>query len=136
MDSILKFDQIILVDDNDTTNFYNEDVINDLKWSAPAKVFNNGEEAIEHLKSIELINEDFKVLMLLDIKMPGMDGLELLESMEEDDLKILDHLYVVMLTSSNLKVDVEKSSRYNVVVGYLEKPLSVEKLINAVNGKF
>ncbi len=136
MDSILKFDQIILVDDNDTTNFYNEDVINDLKWSAPAKVFNNGEEAIEHLKSIELINEDFKVLMLLDIKMPGMDGLELLESMEEDDLKILDHLYVVMLTSSNLKVDVEKSSRFNVVVGYLEKPLSVEKLINAVNGKF
>lgn len=136
MDAILKFDQIILVDDNDTTNFYNEDVINDLKWSAPARVFNNGEDAIAHIKTIQPTSDDFKILMLLDIKMPGMDGLEVLESMEEDELKILDYLYVVMLTSSNLKVDVEKSSRFNFVMGYLEKPLSIEKLLNAINGKF
>jgi CheY-like chemotaxis protein len=136
MDTMLKFDHIILVDDNDTTNFYNEDVINDLKWSTPAKVFNNGEEAIAHLQTLEPTGDDFKVLMLLDIKMPGLDGLEVLEAMEEEELPILNNLYVVMLTSSNLKVDVEKSSRFNFVVGYLEKPLSVEKLINAVNGKF
>ncbi len=136
MDTILKFDHILLVDDNDTTNFYNEDVINDLKWSTPAKVFNNGEDAIAHIKTLQPTGDDFKVLLLLDIKMPGMDGLEVLESMEDEELKILDNLYVVMLTSSNLKVDVEKSSRFNFVVGYLEKPLSVEKLINAVNGKF
>jgi CheY-like chemotaxis protein len=136
MNTILKFDQIILVDDNDTTNFYNEDVINDLKWSAPAKVFNNAEDAMTHIKGLQPTGDDFKVLLLLDIKMPGIDGLEMLEMMEEDELKILDYLYVVMLTSSNLKVDVEKSSRFNFVVGYLEKPLSVEKLINSVNGKF
>lgn len=136
MDTILKFDHIILVDDNDTTNFYNEDVINDLKWSTPAKVFNNAEDAIEHIRSLQPSGDDFKILLLLDIKMPGMDGLEMLEMMEEEEMKILDYLYVVMLTSSNLKVDVEKSSRFNFVVGYLEKPLSVEKLINTVNGKF
>jgi CheY-like chemotaxis protein len=63
-------------------------------------------------------------LILLDLKMPGMNGIEVLREIRSDDL--LKDLPVVVFTSSSLKSDRTKA----IAAGasdYLQKPLALDQ---------
>ncbi len=82
----------------------------------------NGYEA---LKKIETASPD---IVLLDIWMPGMDGIETLKEIK----KIAPNLPVVMITghgSIESAVDATKSGAYD----FLEKPLSLDKVMLTIN---
>jgi len=82
----------------------------------------NGYEA---LKKIETHSPD---IVLLDIWMPGMDGIETLKEIK----KIAPHLPVVMITGHGTiesAVDATKSGAYD----FLEKPLSIDKVMVTIN---
>jgi len=82
----------------------------------------NGYEA---LKKIETDSPD---IVLLDIWMPGMDGIETLKEIK----KIAPNLPVVMITghgSIESAVDATKSGAYD----FLEKPLSIDKVMVTIN---
>ena len=64
-------------------------------------------------------------LVLLDINMPGMDGLELLGRMRADD--VLRHVPVVMCTTSISDKDMARAKSLGAV-GYLIKPPQMAKL--------
>ena len=82
----------------------------------------NGYEA---LKKIEAESPD---IVLLDIWMPGMDGIETLKEIK----KIAPNLPVVMITGHGTiesAVDATKSGAYD----FLEKPLSIDKVMVTIN---
>ncbi len=82
----------------------------------------NGYEA---LKKIETHSPD---IVLLDIWMPGMDGIETLKEIK----KISPHLPVVIITGHGTiesAVDATKSGAYD----FLEKPLSIDKVMVTIN---
>ncbi|CCK78773.1 sigma-54-dependent transcriptional regulator [Desulfobacula toluolica] len=82
----------------------------------------NGYEA---LKKIETESPD---IVLLDIWMPGMDGIETLKEIK----KITPNLPVVMITGHGTiesAVDATKSGAYD----FLEKPLSIDKVMVTIN---
>ena len=82
----------------------------------------NGYEA---LKQVETLSPD---IVLLDIWMPGMDGIETLKEIK----KIAPHLPVVMITGHGTiesAVDATKSGAYD----FLEKPLSIDKVMVTIN---
>ena len=82
----------------------------------------NGYEA---LKKIEAESPD---IVLLDIWMPGMDGIETLKEIK----KITPSLPVVMITGHGTiesAVDATKSGAYD----FLEKPLSIDKVMVTIN---
>ena len=82
----------------------------------------NGYEA---LKKIEIESPD---IVLLDIWMPGMDGIETLKEIK----KIAPNLPVVMITGHGTiesAVDATKSGAYD----FLEKPLSIDKVMVTIN---
>lgn len=82
----------------------------------------NGYEA---LKKIESESPD---IVLLDIWMPGMDGIETLKEIK----KIAPNLPVVMITGHGTiesAVDATKSGAYD----FLEKPLSIDKVMVTIN---
>lgn len=82
----------------------------------------NGYEA---LKKIETESPD---IVLLDIWMPGMDGIETLKEIK----KIAPSLPVVMITGHGTiesAVDATKSGAYD----FLEKPLSIDKIMVTIN---
>ncbi|MBU8849060.1 MAG: sigma-54 dependent transcriptional regulator [Desulfobacterales bacterium] len=82
----------------------------------------NGYEA---LKKIEAESPD---IVLLDIWMPGMDGIETLKEIK----KIMPSLPVVMITGHGTiesAVDATKSGAYD----FLEKPLSIDKVMVTIN---
>lgn len=122
------YDRIILIDDDGTTNFYHKDLLGEIFPEGEIFVFENGNDFLDHLNSGKLNqNGDLKTLVLLDINMPEIWGLDLLNNLDEDYDNI-EYMDIIMVSSSKLKSDVEKSSRYNSVLGYLEKPLNIDKI--------
>lgn len=75
------------------------------------------------------------VVVLLDIKMPRMDGLEVLKHMREDEH--LRHVPVVILSSSREESDLARSWDLGVNA-YVIKPVDVEQFFAAVRalGRF
>jgi response regulator of citrate/malate metabolism len=122
------YDRIILIDDDSTTNFYHKDLLGEIFPNVEIFIFENGSDFLDRLNA-EMLNgsNELKTLVLLDINMPGIWGLDLLNNLEED-FDNLEQIDIIMVSSSTLKSDVEKSSRYRSVLGYLEKPLTIEKI--------
>jgi two-component system OmpR family response regulator len=82
----------------------------------------NGQEALERTK--ELIPD----LMLLDLKMPGMDGYEVIRRLKGDDTT--RGIPIIVITAS--PVDKERDKVRVLGMGatqYMAKPLSVETIV-------
>ncbi len=85
----------------------------------------SGEKALSILKS-EKID-----LVLLDIAMPEMDGIETFERMNEDSIKVP----VIFLTASGYEDDVRTAVRLGAV-NYLKKPVVPTELLKRVAKEF
>ena len=79
----------------------------------------NGEEAIAYLKSGQQLPD----IILLDLNMPRMSGIEFLEILKKDP--ILRYLPTVILTTSENRVDLLKCYEIGIA-GYIIKPLKYE----------
>jgi two-component system response regulator len=87
----------------------------------------NGEEALEYLFSTEMISAP-KVI-LLDLKMPKVDGLEVLRRLKSDERRKV--IPVVILTSSREQRDIVES--YNLGVNaYVVKPVDFDRFAKAI----
>lgn len=91
----------------------------------PLEHAQDGEGAIERLKTYIHSSQPLPVLVLLDIKMPKMDGFETLNWIRSNPET--RELPVVMLTSSNLEPDIERSKSLGAD-SFLTKPPSLEDL--------
>jgi len=88
------------------------------------KIANTGEDAI---KSLDQENPD---IVLLDISMPGMDGLTVLKRIKEKKMRCK----VIMVTALETNVKIEEAMRLGAD-NYITKPLSLEYLERDVQEK-
>jgi two-component system response regulator len=88
----------------------------------------DGEEALDYLFSAEHASA-FPKLILLDIKMPKVDGIEVLRKIKSDEQRKV--IPVVLLTSSKEERDIIESYRLGVNA-YIVKPVEFDKFIKAV----
>ena len=93
-------------------------------------VVNDGEEALDFLHKRNSHLDAPKIsLMLLDLKMPKMNGFEVLEHIKQDEK--LRRLPVVMLTTSPRSSDIEKA--YDLGCNsYIVKPVGFTNFIESV----
>jgi len=122
---------ILLVEDDsvDVMNVQRAFVKNNI--TNPLHIAFNGVEALNMLRGSNgkpKLNPSPRII-LLDINMPKMNGLEFLRELRNDeDLKSVS---VFVMTTSN--DDQDKIEAYNLnVAGYILNPLSFEKFVNAV----
>ena len=119
---------ILLVDDDDTTNFVNTRLLANMGIAQEIKSVRNGKEALEFLKEscADIPKPGFTCpdLIFLDIKMPVMDGFGFLEQYHAEGLQRLDHIIILMLTSSASFYDLEKLKQYEKVKKHLPKALT------------
>lgn len=119
-----------------------EDNRNDVELTLSALASNNlanevavvrdGVAALDYLYrrgAYEAIPEGHPAVVLLDIKMPKLNGLEVLERMKSDPL--LKTIPVVMLTSSREEPDLELAYRLGVNA-YVVKPVDFAQFVGAV----
>ncbi|WP_417601609.1 response regulator [Owenweeksia hongkongensis] len=125
---------ILLVDDNDALNFLHKKLCAINLPDAEVISFENGRLALDYLNRNSKFLEKQEVLILLDIRMPVMDGWSFLKEIVGGGLSAQHS--IVMLTSSTSKLDREKAMSYPFVMGYLEKPLrgfQLQELADALN---
>ncbi len=92
------------------------------------KVARDGEEAIEFMKGIAAGTEQVPHLVLLDLKLPKVEGLDVLRAIRASDKTAL--LPVVVLTSSDEERDIVASYRLGVN-SYIRKPVNFNEFTEA-----
>jgi two-component system, response regulator len=90
--------------------------------------FSDGEELLEYV--FRTPDNGLPKLILLDLKMPKMDGIEVLRHLKSDEKKKM--IPVVMLTSSKEEKDIIESYKLGVNA-YVVKPVEMDKFIDAVS---
>ena len=96
--------------------------------SSPLWVASDGEEALRILRSSDFPRR--RRLVLLDLNLPKMSGIELLRELRKDPS--LHAQSVVVLTTSNEERDRDEAFELNVA-GYLLKPIAFQKLVEMMS---
>jgi two-component system response regulator len=88
----------------------------------------DGEEAIKFLFSEQLTG--IPKLILLDLKMPKVDGIEVLRRIKSDEKRRV--IPIVVLTSSKEERDIVESYKLGVNA-YIVKPVDFDKFVKAIS---
>lgn len=123
---------ILLVEDNPDDEMLTLHALETNKVGNPVVVARNGVEALDYLFGTGAYQgrnpEDSPALVLLDIKLPKVDGLEVLRRIRADPRTRL--LPVVLLTSSNEEED--RLRGYSLGANsYVRKPVDFDEFIRA-----
>jgi CheY-like chemotaxis protein len=95
-------------------------------------VTRDGEEALDYLYcrgNFERRTSDNPAVLLLDLKLPKVDGLEVLQQIKSDEK--LRMIPVVVLTSSREEKDMVASYKLGVNA-YVVKPVDFHEFVNAI----
>lgn len=123
-----KLNSVLLVDDDDATNFIHKYVIEEAEFAKNIKVVENGQEALDYLKSNNDSGYERPNLIFLDINMPVMDGWEFLEHYKQLDKELQGHIMVVMITTSLNPDDKQHAESLGIIDHFMSKPLTVDML--------
>ncbi|KAA3440324.1 response regulator [Rufibacter hautae] len=115
---------IMLVDDDDTTNFVNKRLLTKLGVAKEILVKKNGAEALEYLQNSAKNGLAYPDLIFLDIKMPVMDGFSFLDEYHNQALSQFGSMIILMLTSSASFYDLERLKGYASVKKHFSKALT------------
>ena len=90
------------------------------------EIAGNGEEALEYLRDKD---KEHPCIILLDLNMPRMNGIEFLKILKKDeDLKMLP---VVVLTTSREDQDKVDSFKLSIA-GYMVKPVDYHQFVEVI----
>lgn len=120
---MIRFDAIFLVDDDPINNLINKRLLGKTGISDRIQEFLGGEDAFEKISELE---PEETLLILLDINMPVMNGWEFLNKYLELFPNRQDK--IVILSSSIDFQDRQRANGYSIVSGFLEKPLTLDKI--------
>jgi len=124
--------RILLVDDDPRDVELTMTALEDYNLTNEVVVVHDGEEALDYLycrgKFESRINQN-PAVMLLDLKLPKVDGLEVLEKVKSDEK--LRMIPVVVLTSSHEERDMVTSYKLGVNA-YVVKPVDFHEFVNAI----
>ncbi len=115
---------ILLVDDNDTDLELNSLILKHIDNQLEIQTFKNGIFALDFLRELKRVNKT-PSLMLLDLKMANLSGLEVLEIIQEEKMKSFP---IVILSGSSLPEDYSRARQMGADE-HCEKPLSYSENI-------
>jgi CheY-like chemotaxis protein len=117
---------VLLVEDDSIDAMTVQRAFRDLKVTNPLKRTTNGEEALTYLRDPA---NDKPCLILLDLNMPRMNGIEFLGVAKVDSS--LKEIPVIVLTTSSEERDIVESYRLSVA-GYIIKPVDYMKFLDVI----
>jgi CheY-like chemotaxis protein len=117
-----KLTSILLIDDDEPTNFMYKIIIGNANCTEKIIVAQSGEEALNHLA------HSIPDLIFLDINMPRMDGWEFIEKFTVLQ-KPADKIPVIIMLSTTLNPDDElRANNTPAISGFMRKPLTAKTL--------
>ena len=126
-----KINTILLIDDDEATNFIHKIIIDETGLTQNIETLLNGKEGIVYLTTLfEQENNftHFPEIIFLDLNMPLMDGWEFLDAYQQLLGDQICSTKIFILSTSINPDDLIKSKNYPTVLQYLPKPLTAETL--------
>jgi CheY-like chemotaxis protein len=132
--SVNELRPILLVDDDPNDVELTLRALAEHHLANPVVVLRDGAEALDYLQRrgpLTEANGRQPVVILLDLKMPKVNGLDVLQALKRDE--VLRIIPIVMLTSSREENDLVASYRLGVNA-YVVKPVSFQEFVSAIRG--
>jgi CheY-like chemotaxis protein len=123
---------ILLIDDDEPTNFLNKLTLEQAGCTRQIRVAQSGQEALNYLREAAPRPD----LIFLDINMPAMDGWEFLERYRSLPEARKADIVLIMLTTSLNPDDEKRTLAIPEVSGFENKPLSRDQLNNLLKKYF
>ena len=130
----IELKKILIVEDNPNDLELTLEALGEYHIANTAHVVRDGAEALDYLCQRGTFADrpnGNPAVVLLDLKLPKMDGLEVLRAIRSDER--LKFIPVVILTSSREERDVIESYKLGVNA-YVVKPVNFHEFIDAVKG--
>lgn len=130
--AVAEFKRIVLAEDNANDVELALAALAEINLANEVVVVRDGAEALDYLyrrKAFADRSPGNPAVLLLDLKMPKVDGLDVLRAIKADD--VLKTIPVVMLTSSREEQDLVRSYKLGANA-YVVKPVDFRGFIDAV----
>lgn len=131
-----KLNSILLVDDDEATNFLHKIVLEEANIAEKIIIALNGEEALKIIRENAQNNIPQPDMIFLDINMPKMNGWEFVEEYQKIETTKNIKLLIIMLTVSLNPDDRKKANNLHSINGFLNKPLTVDVLQEIMDDYF
>jgi CheY-like chemotaxis protein len=132
MENMDKLGRILMVEDDAKDVELTLEALEEYNLANEVIVTRDGEEALDYLYyrgQFKMRSGDNPAVMLLDLKLPKVDGLEVLKQIKSDEkLRLIP---VVVLTSSKEEKDMVASYKLGVNA-YVVKPVDFHEFVNAI----
>ena len=119
------FKKVLIIDDDDLSIFLIGLTIEEIPFIKSYKSVTSGWEALEFLEESDGQSPD---LILVDLNMPEMDGFEFIQHFEDKFAAENPETKIIVITSSQRENDKAKSLAFKSVRGFIQKPLTEEKI--------
>ncbi len=116
--------EVIIIDDDEIVIMIQKKMIINSSFNDRPLAFLNGKLGLDYI--VKDNDADKLYFIFLDIHMPVMNGWEFLDAINQTPFA--GNVLVAVLSSSTNESDKQKALQYTQVTGYLEKPVSVQKI--------
>jgi CheY-like chemotaxis protein len=123
----------IIVDDSELDCFIAKKIIGHADQEIIVDTFQSAAEALDVLKTqLPNRNPEDKLVLLLDLQMPLMNGFQFVEEFEKLPKETQDKALIVILSSTRNSNDILRIFTYKSVHSLMEKPLTRDKLFTLI----
>ena len=118
--------RVFLVDDDEVINLVHTAIIKGVDPNVEIEVFLSGLQLLNRVKS--LTPEKIPHYIFLDIRMPEMSGLEVLNEIDKLEFNPIKDSHIFVLSSTLDERDLKEAVSHKTVTSFLSKPLTFESL--------
>jgi CheY-like chemotaxis protein len=120
-----QFENVLIIEDNELESAMEEIMMKKSRFAKNIVTKSSVQSALSYL---EKDIEKFPEMILLDLRMPIMDGFDFLEAYQDNIAKLAPECKIVILSGNTSEEDKKKVIRNPVVKRFIPKPLTQSKL--------
>jgi len=122
----------IIIDDSELDCYVTQKFLERSAKDLAIQTFQNAQNALEIIRESTAGNNLVPTIILLDLQMPFMNGVDFIEEFEKFPAEVQKNYRITILTvltPANNPADIYRIRTYKTVNNIIEKPLTKEKLI-------
>jgi len=118
----------LLIDDDEVFNFLHSEIISQFDSKAEIIEYSSSVDGLNFINETIKNNQTLPDYIFLDIRMPEMSGLELLDELMKNSIQPFENVKIFVVTSSLDDRDKQQALSFPIVSGFLIKMITLDSL--------